>query len=67
MTLSDKQYLSKMDKRASAVKKLLKHLKEEIIEDFGKECEDWEEECIICQVHKAIRVLENAYLDEDNK
>ena len=67
MTLSEKQYLEKLDKRAGVIRKFIRHLRDEIREDFGDECKEWNEECVICQVYKALRVLDNVYLDEKNK
>lgn len=43
-------------------KKILKELEEIIIEDWGEEpCEDWNEDCVICQAWKALTVLKNLY------
>lgn len=32
-------------------------------EDYGLECKDFQEECMSCQVHRALNVLEGAYED----
>ena len=49
--------------------KILKDLRKMIDsdEDFGPECESFEEECYSCQAHKALNVLEAMYGDILNK
>jgi len=41
--------------------KILKELREIIHEDFGEECEVWDEVCIICEAYRALAVLERIY------
>ena len=50
--------LTKEDKRDM---KLIKDLEKSILVNFGRECRDHEEECVICNVYRALRELKLAY------
>jgi hypothetical protein len=57
----NKSTLTQEEKDEIWRKKILKELEDIIIDDWGDECEVWNEECAKCQAQKALTVLKNLY------
>ena len=62
--LEDKIHLKEYDADGEFVRKMLKHLRDIITVDFGTECKDFEEECVVCEAWRAINVLTRLYTEE---
>lgn len=41
--------------------KLIKELRASVLFNFGRKCEDHDEECVICEIHKALETFERLY------
>lgn len=61
MKLDDQIYLRKHEGNGEFMLKMLKHQSDIITIDFGDECEEFEECCVICEAWRAVNVLKRLY------
>ena len=54
--------MNQKEKKAEKARQdLLKQLAKFIKEDFGNECPDFEELCVVCEAYRALTVLKRLY------
>jgi hypothetical protein len=46
-------------------RKLITDLEKNIIINFGRKCEDHEEECVVCEIYKALNTIQRLYNYEE--